>query len=39
MTNEKMKNNEFAFTFSREKLMEVKDLSPEDKLDWLERGK
>ena len=33
MTYAKMKNKEFALTISREKLMDVKDLSPEDKLE------
>ena len=33
-----MKNKEFAFRLSKEKLMKVKDLSPEDKLDWLEEA-
>jgi len=35
MTHAKMKHKEFALTISREKLMDVKDLSPEDKLEWL----
>ena len=33
-----MKNNDFAFRLSKEKLREVKDLSPEDKLEWLEEA-